>query len=155
MVTAREAFKLGFLQRCADEQLTPEQVQLRVKKAEDSGLGQSFWEHMVGTKGTPKVEGVRNIPKLEPLAEGMERFTTPGTPGTPGFMSKHPYLTGGALLGAAIGIPALLGMGAGHLTRKLEGDFLDPEDVQKQELINEMKTLAHRSQHSQSKALGL
>lgn len=147
MVTAREAFKLGFLQRCADEQLSPEQVQLRVKRAEDSGLGQSILEHIFGT---PKVEGIRPIPPE--LEKGMERFTTPAVPG---FMSKHPYLTGGALLGAAIGIPALMGMGAGHLTRSLEGDFLDPEDVQKQELINEMKTLAHRSHHSQSKALGL
>jgi hypothetical protein len=152
MVTAREAFKLGFLQRCADEQLTKEQVQLRIKKA---SIGQALLEHIMGTPGTPKVEGTRPIVSLPDLPEGMERFTTPATKATPGFMSKHPYLTGGALLGAALGIPALLGMGAGHLTRKLEGDFLDPEDVQKQELINEMKTLAHRSQHSQSKALGL
>jgi len=120
-VTAREAFKLGFLQRCADEKLTPEQVSLRIKRAEVSvsGLVHALKEH---------------------LGKGFE---------------THPWLTGGSLAGAAVGLPIMAGVGAGHLARKLQGDFVDPEDVQKQELINEMNTLAGRSHHSQSKALGL
>jgi hypothetical protein len=139
-VSAREAFKLGFLQRCADEKLRPEQVELRIKQA-NGDLGRAIWENTLGGKYVPDPEHKLNVP------EGMKW--------EPGFMQKHPWLTGGALVGAAIGIPALIGMGAGHMTRKLEGDFLEPEDVQKQELINEMKTLAERSKHSQSKALGL
>lgn len=121
-VTVREAFKLGFLQRCADENLTPEQVSLRIKHADDvsvSGLVHALKEH---------------------LSKGFE---------------THPWLTGGSVAGTVVGLPILAGVGAGHLARKLRGDFIDPEDVQKQELINEMNTLANRSQHSQSKALGL
>jgi hypothetical protein len=139
-VSAREAFKLGFLQRCADEKLRPEQVELRIKQAAGE-LGQAIWQNTFGGKYVTDPEHKLHLPE--------------GQKWEPGWMEKHPWLTGGALAGAAIGIPALLGMGAGNLAGKLEGDFLDKEDVQKQETINELRTLAERSKHSQSKALGL
>lgn len=120
-VSAREAFKLGFLQRCADEGLSSTQTTARVKQAET------------------KINDV-----LVALGEKLNRS-----------WDSHPWTTGGAMTGAAVGLPIMAGIGAGHLARKLKGDFLDPEDVRKQELINEMRTLASRSQHSQSKALGL
>ena len=161
-VSAREAFKLGFLQRCADEKLRPEQVELCIKQA-NGDLGRAIWENTLGGKYVSDPEAVENLPKmLDPKWTGpttanptQPEIPNKGMKWEPGFMQKHPWLTGGALVGAAIGIPALIGMGAGHMTRKLEGDFLEPEDVQKQEMINEMKTLAERSKHSQSKALGL
>ena len=120
-VSIREAFKLGFLQRCSEEKLSPDQIELRIKQAKEE------MAEMLGTPGDTIMKQLK----------------------------QHPWLAAGSVLGAGVALPVLGGIGLGHLTRKLQGDFLDPEDVRKQELINEMQTLAQRSQHSQSKALGL
>lgn len=118
-VSPREAFKLGFLHRCAEEGLSPEQVEHRVKTAAVPEILQSMFAN------------------------------------APAFAKEHPNISAGAAIGGMIGLPVLAGWGAGHLARKLQGDTLDADDVKKQEIINEMNTLAERSHMSQSKALGL
>jgi hypothetical protein len=119
-ISTKEAFELGFLQRCADEGLTPAQTQLRIKAAE------AFIEKRAINPG--KYVGALNLAKPPTLLEQAQKY-----------MIDHPA-TATAL--AATGIGAT-GFGAGALARTLQGDFLDPEDVKKQEIINEYRNLAH------------
>lgn len=126
MVTAREAFKLGFLQRCADEGLLPEQIEARIKRA----------SVFVKASADPNM--------LHDMVNMLHsKIKDSGKLGI------------GLATGAAVGLPLLAGYGAGKAYRGLQGDLLTPEDVQKQELINEMKSLTAKSQSSQSRALGL
>lgn len=45
-MTPREAFKEGFIRRCSEEGLTPEQTEARIEKAA------SFWNNLVANHGT-------------------------------------------------------------------------------------------------------
>lgn len=151
-VSAREAFKLGFVLRCAEEGLSPEQIEQRIKRAADDDSGVHHFLHVMGEH----LSGQWDEKNPTPPPDVVKRFGgNTDLKYTPGLFSRHPWLTGGALAGAAIGLPILGGIGLGHLARKLEGDFLDPDDMQKAETTKEMEDLARRSPHSQSKALGL
>jgi len=131
-ITAREAFKLGFLMKCAADGLTPSQIDSRaryiaklIKLAADAGDGIAM--HELLSAAEEKLRG----------SKGMSNF-------------------GLAALGTAgVGIPLVGGWMLGSGLRKLQGDLLTKEDVRKQELINEMNALTERSRTSQSKALGL
>jgi len=133
-VSSCDAFKLGFIQCCTENGMSPEQACVHMNKTainlEKKGSMQDIYDYILtnmqnkptaGQVGPPSI----NIPKAMLLA------------------------TGG--LGAAAGLGAL----GGHLARSLQGDHLDEDDVHKQELINEANLLASRAKHSGSAALGL
>lgn len=51
--------------------------------------------------------------------------------------------------GLALGLPAVAGMGAGYLAHKVTKNDVDPEDVKKQELIQELRMYARRAKENQ------
>ena len=125
-IDSREAFKLGFLQRCADEGLTPAQVDGRIKLAaallEKRGGGLADLAAMVQA----------NMTKADPKkSRGL------------GISPKAMALMG------LVGLPIAAGTGLGMLGSKLQGDYLDPQDVERQELINQYDTLANRAKSGQ------
>ncbi len=51
--------------------------------------------------------------------------------------------------GLALGVPTAAGALAGYGLHKLQGNQVDPDDVKKQELIQELRTYARRARESQ------
>jgi hypothetical protein len=71
--------------------------------------------------------------------------------GGKGSSGPNPYL----LLTALSLAPAAVAGAGGYMARKLQGDYLNPEDAKKQELIDTYRTLAQKSRRAESSSLGL
>jgi hypothetical protein len=118
-MTPREGFKYGFLLRCAEEGLTAEEAEKRAargleKQAEDSLLGKAL-----GTVGGDVYSGVKGV-----------------ATGIPGWVRDYgPWALG---LGA-LGVAGAGGL-TGHLLAKTQEGDIDPEEVQRQELIQAYQT---------------
>jgi hypothetical protein len=108
-ITEKEAFELGFLQYCADAGYTRERTDQLIKLAGN-----------LITKRAANISDEINKYVNENLLSGDWKSR-----------AANGALVGGTLIGG--------GAGLGMLARRLQGDFLDPEDVKKQELINEYK----------------
>ncbi len=67
MLTPREAFKVGFLARCAEEGLTADQIQARVKYAADKFAG--FMDGLGSAAGSVMSTGIP-LAGLAPIALG-------------------------------------------------------------------------------------
>jgi hypothetical protein len=116
-MTPKEGFKYGFLLRCAEEGLTIKEAEARAAR----GLEKQAEEGLVG-----KVLG--------DLYSGGKNLIT----GTPGFIAEHgPKILGVGALGAA-GVGSLGGYG---LAKMQEGD-VDPEEIQREELISTYRAQA-------------
>jgi len=67
-LTSREAFKVGFMLRCADEGLSPEEAQLRIEKAA-SALSKPVWGG-VGDFLSGGLRGLTTLGTFLPIAGG-------------------------------------------------------------------------------------
>ena len=118
MLSPREAFKVGFLRRCANEGLTTEETHARIKQAneliKEAGI-QDFLTRPYNTLWDV-IGGV-----------GKEVGTT----------AKNLALLG------AVGLPIGAGFGAGYgLSKLTDIDEDDVEEAKKKELIREYKLQA-------------
>ena len=145
-ITEKEAFELGFLQRCADEGLTPEQTERRIKQAESlvkQGAKSMGWhvDQILNALGGGAAKTPLRLPAPKapaPPLSAAEKLTN--------LFKEHPK----AFVPAAAGLPIAGGFGAGYMTRKVQGDFLDADDVKKQELINQYRDLSAKSKLPQT-----
>lgn len=124
-MTPRQAFKFGFLLRCADENLSDEQVAERIKYAAER-LG---WDGESPLLPAELVEAC--LATWEKQASPLEGV------GAIGNLVKNLGLWG--LAGGAG-----LGAGAGYLTARMTDKEVDPDEVKKQELIAAYKQQAER-----------
>lgn len=115
-MTPREAFKFGFLLRCADENLDDDATQERIKYACDLIHWDGKTTLLTNQELLEKNASIWNA--VAGLAKGM------GLAG----------LAGGAALGA----------GGGLLAAKATDKEIDPDEVKKQELIAAYKQQADR-----------
>jgi hypothetical protein len=117
VMTPREGFKYGFLLRCAEEGLTAEEAEARAARGLEKQADDDGWKAIVGD-----------------AYSGLKSLAT----GVPGFITEHgPTVVGLGALGAA-GAGGLTGYG---LAKMQEGD-VDPEEVQRAELIQAYQTQA-------------
>lgn len=124
-LSAREAFKVGFLARCAEEGCSAEEMHTRVAQAREK-VGAFFWN-------------------MNPIdAAGR-------TAGAVGKLIGDLGRAGGtAAVVAPFGVGALGGYGAAKLT---DVDETDADELKKRELIAEYKRLADRARrHREAKA---
>lgn len=142
-LTPQEAFKFGFLLRCADENLDDDQIQARVKYAVD----RLQW------RGEPLIDG--NLVHEKIAAVRKQGFDVGGMASGAGHL-------GSALIKAltsagAWGLAGGAGIGAlgGYTAAKLSDKDIDPEEVKMQELIEayrqhtnniRRRTMAQRAQ---------
>lgn len=125
-LTPRQAFKFGFLLRCADENLSDAEVQARVKYAMD----RFTWD---GQRALPIDRSV----VLQALTDWEKQANVAG------------LLRGGVNLAKNLGWWGLMGgAGAGALggytAAKMTEEDIDPNEVKKQELIAAYKQQAER-----------
>jgi hypothetical protein len=108
MLSARDEFKIGFLERCVAEGLSPDQVRQRVKAANAlSWLGSNLAWPALGAAGRGVFDAASNV-------------------------------VGKVAVPAALVGPPLAGLAAGYgLTSATDSDSDDVEDIRRQELINE------------------
>jgi hypothetical protein len=144
-LSVRDAIKLGFLQRCLDDGLNANQIVALAEKTaayltKKAGLKEMarswYYGHTPSHPDSTKKPNIAADPHV--LAESHAKF-----------QSDMRRLA----IAGAVGIPTIGGAGLGFLGSKLQGDYLDPEDIHKQELINTYRTLAHRG--SSQGSLGL
>lgn len=119
-LTNREAFKFGFLLRCADENLSPEETQERIKAAADH----LHWD------GQPRVEAA----VVEQTLQAWEKRSD--VSGVLNFLRSSAL--GG--IGAAAGVGALGGYGLAKATRSQ----VDPDEIKQQELVAAYKQQTDR-----------
>lgn len=122
-LTAREAFKVGFMLRCADEGLTPAQAQERIEKA--AGFFKESTRFL-----EPVVQAVK---PLSTVAETVEANKP---------VSKF-------LTNILWGAPLAVGAAGGYAAHKLTANDIDEEDVRKQELIDELRHWTRRAREQQ------
>jgi hypothetical protein len=139
-LTREEAFKIGFLLRCADEGLTPEETAQRIKQAS-----------MMNKEGQfPLPWAVSTAGKLIGLA-GTSAATGIGS-----FIGSAPGRVlgaGAAVLPAAgitaLALPALGGAGAGYLAAKsTSSDADDLEQAKQDEIEGEYYRLAQEARRN-------
>src|ERR1019366_9300364 len=85
MLSAQEAFKCGFLARCVEDQLTPEQMLVRVKQASDileksgfggllSSLAGKVWDAGKGTAQAALTYGLPAALAAPPILGGLAGY---------------------------------------------------------------------------------
>lgn len=107
MLTTREAFKVGFLTKCAELGLSQDQTNELIRHSADF---------------------VKEADMLSALRSLMGWGTT-----------------------AAIGAPIALGLGGGAIAAGLSKSDLEKEDLNKQEVINELRRLAKQTKLRQQR----
>jgi hypothetical protein len=120
-MTDLEAFKFGFLLRCADEGLTAEQVQARIKLAAGPAVAAAATGAGLGL-AKPALGLTKNLAGLS-------------------------MLLGGAGLAGAAG----LGAGGGYLAAKATEPDMDAEDAKMQELIAAYRQQADQARRTASR----
>jgi hypothetical protein len=130
-LTPRQAFKFGFLLRCADENLSEEETQGRIKLAMD----RLTWDGQPVPIDAAIIE--REIAEWEKQAAGGIIGGLGQGLGAVGGLLKDLGWVG--LLGGA-GAGALGGYSAARMTKK----DVDPKEMKKQELIAAYKQQAER-----------
>lgn len=128
-LTPEEAFKVGFLLRCADEGLTPDETAERVKRA--SAMEKAAF------------------PFVTPLVTALGSGVASGITSLPG---KALGVAGAVLPAAAIAAtatPALAGAGAGYLAaRATSSDNDDLEQAKQDEIEGEYYRLAQEARRN-------
>jgi hypothetical protein len=117
-MTPREGFKYGFLLRCAEEGLTAEEAEARAARGLEK---QADWSDAITTPISDVYSGIKG-------AIG----------GVPGALYANAPMVAGLGAAGVMGAGALGGYG---LAKMQEGD-IDPEEVQRQELIQAYQTQA-------------
>lgn len=115
-MTPREGFKYGFLLRCAEEGLTAREAEARAARGLEKRAA-GFWGSLAGSLGS-----------------GIANTATNVITGTPAFGAKW--------LGAGLGAAALGAGAGGYALGKLREGEIDPEEVQREELIAAYRTQA-------------
>lgn len=150
-MTPKEAFKIGFLQKCAADGLTQEETLRRIVHAKfmlkTSGFGSSSLAALKASAGHLGGAGVG--------AAGGAGYgaLTGGSPVTGGLI--------GAGIGGALGFgvlkallmlaPPLAGIGAGAVLAKVQDDTYDKDEARKREEISEYRRAVERLQRLQSR----
>jgi len=116
-LTENEAFRLGFLARCAEEKLTGAELSTRIKRA-DGGLSAADWLLPVGA-GAAGLYLASNAPVAGP--------------------------TLGPILGLLPAAGLAGGAGLGYMTAKMTEPDIEPEDIKAQELADTYRVYAHRA----------
>lgn len=130
-LTQRQAFKFGFLLRCADEDLSDAQTQDRIKYAMD----RLTWDGQTPLSIDAAVVEQAIIEWQEKTA-GIFGAAGKGIGGAANLVKRLGWmgLLGGAGAGAA----------GGYLTAKMTEDDANPGDMKKQELITAYKQQAEQ-----------
>ena len=121
-LTSREAFKFGFLLRCADENLSPEETQARVKAAAD----QLAWD------GRPVVAASLVEETLQAWEKRSEGY----------FSDLLNFTRDTGMLG--VGVAAGVGGLGGYGLAKAMAPQTDPDEIKQQELVAAYKQQADR-----------
>lgn len=131
-MTPHDAFKLGFLLRCAEEGCTPDEIRGRVKTA--TLLKQSAGPAITAGTGI----GAKMLAKFKGLGKALPLWA--------GFTQLPYYATS---LGLAAS--AATGAGAGYGLAKLQNQDVDPEEAKRQELIAAYKLQAELARQRASR----
>lgn len=146
-MTDLDAFKFGFLLRCADEGLSPEETRERVKLAglvtkqaagEQAGTLSSWFSPSNAIRGLGLGTAAQGAYSYDPanVITGLLMADQAGGPNVHG-------------LGAAtLALGAGVGAGAGYLGAKATDQPIDPDEVKQQELVAAMRQHADRARRT-------
>lgn len=113
----QEAFKLGFIARCVEEGLTPEQTQALAKRANDLLVKQAG---IIDSVGSGIGSGIGSV---------LNGVSSLGLP----------------LMGAALAAPPAIGAAAAYLKNKAtDVDGVEVEEAKKRELIDTYNRMAEQ-----------
>lgn len=129
----KDLFKLGFLTRCAEEGLTPQDVSARIQVVTEK-TSSAFW------KAVLPVAGVLGLSSM--LRNGANASNVVNTAATGFDLAGR----GALALGTAAAGAGLLGGGAlGYGAAKLTEPTITDEDIKKQELAETYRIYAERA----------
>jgi hypothetical protein len=129
----KDLFKLGFLTRCAEEGLTPQDVASRIENAASKSAS-TFWRFALPTAGVGLLSHI--------LSSGQNASNAVNTAATGFDLAGR----GALALGTAAAGAGLLGGGAlGYGAAKLTEPTITDEDIKKQELAETYRIYAERA----------
>lgn len=121
MLTPEQAFRYGFLRRCAEEGLDDDEADGRLKRAQDAAAIPGGVASAMGGFGLGALKAVGGL--------GLDAAKFVG-----GHLIKSPLYAVGGAMG--------LGAGGGYLLAKAREGTLDPETAQKDETIEAYRAYA-------------
>ena len=130
----KDLFKLGFLTRCAEEGLAPEEVSVRIEKASTKSASSLFWRAALPAAGVGLLSHV--------LSSGQNAANAVNTAASGFDLAGR----GALALGSAAAGAGLLGGGAlGYGAAKITEPTITDEDIKKQELAETYRIYAERA----------
>lgn len=134
-ISAKDAFRLGFLTRCAEEGLTGEALQQRIANAANTEKTAGFWSYALPASALAAISAAVGYGGKATADAARTAATIPG-------------IAGRAVAGLGTGAAAagLLGGGAlGYGAAKMTEPEISDEDIKQQELAETYRIYADRA----------